>query len=345
LGAALHACLLSGCLGNVIDRSPPLQTAAGPVEENRGPRSDYHVRLPEPSGDKALAEPVQPVHAEEKSSEPPAPPEAPPVPAVPKPLPTVLIGTSAETRPAPPAEEPLVEALRLLLDKRKKDPAEALALLQRYDKPTQELLLGLLSLSARLGEGGIDRAAPEEVALIREQLNGLSTALRGRAPLTLDKLCFCRKISNFGGYDPLPSDYAFQAGAGKLPGERVRVYAEVRNFTSQARGPYYETCLSSTLEIRDAAGGLVRSWELPPQLDRSHTLRQDYFITFTFRIQPDMAPGWYVLWVQVQEDVGGGATAPRIARRSLDFRVTANGFIQDVRERRVENAPTREGEK
>jgi hypothetical protein len=346
--AALQAGLLSGCLGHLRDRDAPAQPREALVKPPPPP-SPYHVQVSEPTHrpETPPMEAIRPVRSEPAPIEPPAPPEKPSEPAELKLQPTVTVGPLPEARPAP-REEPVVEALRLLLDRKNKDPAEALALLRRYDKPTQDVLLGLLSVAARLGEGGLERAAPPEVAVMHEQLRGLADALRGRAPLLLDKLCFCRRIDNFGGFEPLPVDYAFRAGGNGLPGERARVYVEVRNFTNRPHGDTFETRLASTLEIVNAEGKLVRRWNLPAPPDRSHSPRQDYFISFTFRIQPEMGPGWYTLWVQVQEDAGtaaGGPAAPRIARRSLDFRVTADGVIRAAHERRAEPSSTREGDK
>jgi hypothetical protein len=346
--AALHAGLYSGCLSHVLDRDPPVRSGDS-LAKSPPPPSPYHAHAvePVPRTEEMPPEVIQPVRSEAAPVEPPSIPEKPPEPPPLSVQPTVTVGALPEVK-ATPRDEPVVEALRLLLDRKEKNPAEAVAVLSRYDKPTQDVLLGLLSLAARLGEGGVERAAPEEVVAIQEQLRGLADALRGRAPLLLDKLCFCRRIDNFGGYEPLPPDYAFRAGGNGLPGERARVYVEVRNFTSRPRGDAYETRLESTLEIVDAEGKVVRKWDFAPRPDRSHSPRHDYFISFTFHVQPEMAPGWYTLWIKVKEEssaTAGGPAAPRIARRSLDFRVTADGAIRAARERRAEASSTREGDK
>jgi hypothetical protein len=177
-------------------------------------------------------------------------------------------------------------------------------------------------VAAPLGEGDLGRASPQEAAVLLDRLNVLAQALRARAPLTLDKVCFCRKVWSFGAYEPLPGDYPFQAGAGDLPGERVQVYVEVRNFTSRPRGDFYETRLAGTLEILDFGGGQVALFHLPC-VDGSRTPRQDCFINFQFPVPPKVPPGQYTLRIQVRDD---GGPAPRVARPcTLDFKVTAAG--------------------
>jgi hypothetical protein len=212
-----------------------------------------------------------------------------------------------------------VAALRCVLEKR---PGEALGLLQRYDKSSQELLLALLQVAAPLGEGDLGRASPQEAAVLLDRLNALAQALRARAPFTVDKICFCRAVWSFGAYEPLPNDCQFRAGTGELPGERVLVYAEVRNFASRPRDNFYETCLAGTLEILDFHGRLVTKLDLRC-VDLSLTPRQDCFIKFQFPVPPKVPPGQYTLRVWVRNE---GGPAPRVAAPcTLDFRVTAAG--------------------
>jgi hypothetical protein len=199
---------------------------------------------------------------------------------------------------------------------------EATALLQRYGQANRDMLFTLLRLSGHVGEGELERVPPQDLALMLDQLNTLALALRLRAPLALEKVCFCRKIVTFGVYDPLGPLPEFQAETPGRPGERVQVYAEVRNFASRAQGLYFETHLAGALEIHNLQRERVYKKSMPPCVDRSRTLRQDYFVVFDFPLPP-LPAGSYTLWVQVKDVTPGpgGAVTPRIARRSLDFRV------------------------
>jgi hypothetical protein len=214
----------------------------------------------------------------------------------------------------PPDEPPLVGALRCCLDKH---PADAVSRLGCYDKTNQELLLCILSLAARLTEG---RLQPQDLVVVLEELNSMMIPLRSQAALSIEKMCFCRGIWTFGVYEPLPTDHHFR------PGERVQIYVELRNFSSRKiQHPSGEVThvveLVSSADIEDYAGNKVSREEIifhRKKPDESRTLRSDYFDNYHFFV-PDIAPGAYKLWIQV-EDVG---TRPsRKVRRSLDFYVT-----------------------
>jgi hypothetical protein len=234
--------------------------------------------------------------------------------------------------PEPAPEEPLVTALRCLLDKH---PAEALEQIRHYDKSNQDLLMHLLPLAVRLTQGSIDNASPTELSLVLDQLRGLERPLTAKASLTITKMCLCRGIvDRFGIYERLPDDYAFAAGSDNQPGERVLVYVEFRNFMTLPNNTKFETRLMSTLEIHDYQGHPVWRQDFPTPPDRSQTPRQDYFINYKFWVPQRLPPGSYTLWVQVKDVTGqSGKELPahRVARRSLDFRVTGQGTTRGPR--------------
>jgi hypothetical protein len=247
--------------------------------------------------------PVPPPTAKEAPKEPPAKPDP----------------------PKPAKDPPILAALRLALEKH---PDEARLVLEKSATPDRDLILALLRLTAGVDKGALPELPSEEVEKTLEHLEALTEHLRKRAPLSLGKVCFCRKIENFGQYDPVKSEHSFQAGCDGLPGERVQVYAEVRNFGSHPRDGYYETVLTSALEIRDAQGQPMVTMSLGTCTDRSHTPRQDYFLNFQFHVPRRLPPGLYTLWVTVKDVTPAGAGQPickRVAKRSLDFKVCPPG--------------------
>src|SRR5262245_51877822 len=133
-----------------------------------------------------------------------------------------------------------------------KPPEEPRNRPDKYDKGDRELLFALLNLTAGVGEREIEKLSPEQVGKALDHLATLSTQLRRKAPLSLDHASFCQTIEGYGRYERVPPRHEFQAGCDGRPGERVQVYAEVRNFTSRLVGDQYETALESKLEIRDA---------------------------------------------------------------------------------------------
>src|SRR5436190_2042196 len=80
-------------------------------------------------------------------------------------------------------------ALRCYMDR---SPDEAIAHLQVGDPASQELLLSLLPVVARLAEGG--KSTPRDTALVLDQLDTLVEPVRAKAALVIDKVCFCRDM-------------------------------------------------------------------------------------------------------------------------------------------------------
>jgi hypothetical protein len=317
--AWLPLCLVTGCVLSTGGRSTsvvqdPVPPAPPAAEASPSP---YGLRVTPASrsdrgGGPGVALPGTPDGALL------APPSYLPQPlplAEPSGLPGTAGFTPAATAPAPeappqivtgrsaaPAEPDLVSSLR--------------SLLQEKQPPTRALTLLL--------EGKLDQANPEDLACALRDLNQLTARLRQRVPLILDKLCYCRGVEAFGAYDPFPADHGFQAGVGGKPGERVQVYVEVRNFTSRPCNDGYETCLDSTLEIRDARN-VVWRMDFPASPDRSQTPRQDFFLAYRFHVPPRMPPGRYDLWVIVREKTGEPGHGDREARKSIPFRVDPDG--------------------
>ena len=327
----LGACCLSGCLfgggGNTPDVEKNVVGPAQPTPKDAG--SAYHAHEPPPlredkPGDAAVAQAHYPDPPPPAGSAPSVKPEITPPPA---PLPAAPEAAVMRVEKTPDPQ--LVAALRCLLEKRS---ADALELLQNYDGASRELLLTLLPLAARVGDGGLDHATPQETAALLEQLRQVETVLRPHAALTLGKVCFCRKVNGFGDCEPWPENHVFRAGVEGERGEWMQVYAEVRNFTSRPQGPTYEISLAGAVEIRDAQNRPVSRIDFPSCVKRSQTPRQDYFVNFQFYLPSPMPPGRYTLHVLVKDMLNpatGDDAAPQSATRSLDFLVGAAGDGRD----------------
>jgi predicted DNA-binding antitoxin AbrB/MazE fold protein len=322
----LGAVVLSGCLRATVQpessHSPsevPVATP-GPAETSTR-RVDLSPPKPPTDYPVSQAPPVKPEAA-------PAPPPVEPVdlrikPEVPPPAkPAELPQPQMQIQPAPPPKPDAVpvQALRSLLERRRDE--EIREQVKRYDPLTQEALLVLLGSVAQLEHtGGVEQTAPRDVAALVDRLNAIIVTLRARAQLTLDNLCFCSRIENFGKFSPL-ENVCFQ------PGEEVHVYVQVRNFATRQTAGRYETILKGKLEFYDererAKPFLV--WNDKPQCDCGRTPRHDYFVNFRFSIPQNLPPGSYTLWITVEDwtDAPSGAKEvppSRFARSSLDFRV------------------------
>jgi hypothetical protein len=223
--------------------------------------------------------------------------------------------TAAESHPdakAKPAEDPpLVQAVRCLLDKR---PAEAVAWLERYDKPSQELLMRFLALAVRLTEEGWQRCDSREASAMLAQLDRVAAPLHRRAPLRIKKMYLCSEVEGYGKYRPWPESHGF------LPGESVYVYVELQNLADEWQGKAYSFHLLTNIEIRDFNGNTGWRYSFhDPGPDISLTERHDFYHLCTFHIpkdHPRITPGLYTLYVKITDKATG-----REVDRTLDFRV------------------------
>ena len=223
------------------------------------------------------------------------------------------------------AESPLVSAFRCALQKH---PQEARQLLDGYVKDDREMLMGFMKVTAGIAAKEIAKLTPAEM----ERVEVLIARLRQRAPLSLGRVCFCRKIDGFGQFEELPASHPFQPGSEGRPGDRVYIYAELRNFASQqtADSKYEETTLSSSVRIvDDVRQREVAAVDLGPCVDRCRSRRQDYFLNAQFHVPANLPVGIYTLHLRVEDKTPGviGDRKQRIASRSLSFRVGAVGVV------------------
>jgi hypothetical protein len=228
IGAAFCLTLLPGC-----SHTAPRPAAAPAVVSSVASAK----ALSDPQATSALTQPVPPLaspyHPSRVSPEDPLitvnegkvaqaqfPLEPPHQELLPEPRPSIASSSQAptevrlvvssstgETKTKPVEDPPLVSALRCFLDKR---PADALAWLQHYDKPSQDLLLCLLPLLAQLAEGRTGTKDRREVTASLAQLNQVAAALRPLAELSIEKMCFCWTIEKYGVYRPVPHDHEFR---------------------------------------------------------------------------------------------------------------------------------------
>ena len=197
-------------------------------------------------------------------------------------------------------------------------------MLSRLSKTDREILDVLLPIVDRAVTAGLDHG-PKDVDLILKQLELLTEAMRPRASLTLNKVCFTRVINGFGDYKalelPQPDNIpSFRAGSDDQPGGYIQVYAEVRNAVSRKTGAIYETALASQVEILNSEDKVDFRMDRPAIPDWSLSPRQDYYLTIDFYVPPHMPPGLYTLKIMVR-DVADGTPGGRRAEQRFRFRI------------------------
>ncbi len=297
-----------------------------------------------PSADKAALAIKDPPQSSAEEQEPKGPPREspyhliPPPPIVKNPIPmpqapppaALFPDTPANVGPpvqqlvahhdVPPEEvSRLVSALNLFLKKR---PREATAALKGYSPQTQDYLLRVLPTLATLEKTSIERLSPEEAAELQDQLENLVQTLRSRANLVIGEMCLCERIRGYGDYDPLPAGHAFQPTRQGRPGDLVQIYLELRNFATEPRDGYYQTCLDTTIELfQDHQGKPVSVWKRSLQDGRtplrSLTPRHDCFNKYTFCV-PNVGPGEYQLTIQIKDQTTAARARPP-AHKTIRF--------------------------
>jgi hypothetical protein len=222
----------------------------------------------------------------------------------------------------PPAngdETTLVRAMKAFQANR---PDEAVDLLKRLDPANQEVILFLMPLMVRLGEGNLSTMSPDELAMLIERLQTATGMLKSKASLRIDRALFCRGVRKFADVDPYEPRHEFR------PGDMVFLYAELKNFTCEPvlhsgppnsgapRSKGFGIRLGASLELRDARNGLVWRTDLAKN-DFAQTPPQDYYHTYRFCVPDKLPPGTYTLWLTVTDK-----PTNRSIRKSIEMRIS-----------------------
>ncbi|MCI0462842.1 MAG: hypothetical protein L0Z62_38335 [Gemmataceae bacterium] len=230
------------------------------------------------------------------------------------------------TQPLPPPEPevPLVRALYYLVKGDHKGAEVALAHLERYDQPTQDVIKPVLLALADLNSKSVAQLSQEELTVLQDQLEGSLLALRARSRLVIQKMVLCEQIAGFGQYRPLPENHRFLPACKDpgRPGEMVQIYVELCNVGSVRSGQAYETLLSSKVEITDDSrrGYYQRNLKAQNRPLRSPIMCSECFHGYSFCVPP-IPPGHYTLTLTVTDH----STKPaRTVSKHMPFIVAAN---------------------
>jgi hypothetical protein len=210
----------------------------------------------------------------------------------------------------------LVQAIKAFQANR---PEEAIGCLKKLDSTNQELLMSLMPLIVRLGEGNINAMPPEETAMLIDRLQTAAGMLKSKAALGAEHVCFCRGVRKFSDVDPYEPRHEFQ------PGDMVFLYAELKNFTCEplannraVNAPAQKSFairLGATLELRDLRNALIWRTDLA-KTDFAQTPPQDYYHTYRFCVPESLPAGTYTLWLMIVDKPTG-----RTVRKPIEMRV------------------------
>ena len=302
------------------DPKPPAQTA-------EPPRPSGFAAFPTGPGEKVplhpTATPTESATPAQTTSRRTSPePEAPPSPdgihparAEPGPLPQLHAWPGE-----PPADPPVLAAIRAFADNQ---PDRGIDALKPLERPNQEFALAVIPALVRGSQLNLSAADPQDVAALVEQLQTAAARLEARAALRVDKILVCTHVGGFGRYDPWPEGQPYRCNG------LAELYVEISHLISEPtpKGDGYVTRLVSSLEIRDANGRLIEQTDpndrrLTVGVARteravlSRSPLQDFYMVY--RIPVPAQPGVYTVTVEIRSPGGSG----RVVRsKPVEFRV------------------------
>lgn len=136
--------------------------------------------------------------------------------------------------------------------------------------------------------------APGRTAEAKQVLAEAASQLGELAPLVVRNLAFCTRVHSYGCFEAFAS-YEF------VPEQRVLLYAEVDNFTSESTARGYHTSLKSSYQIFDARGQRVADEELALTEEICQNRRRDFFIVYDFHLPRRIYPGKHTLRLTIED--------------------------------------------
>ncbi|MFH1419625.1 MAG: hypothetical protein ABII12_15220 [Planctomycetota bacterium] len=188
---------------------------------------------------------------------------------------------------------------------------KALALSDDIDADKQEILQAQIrALMAARVVTGRDPAIGANQLL--EPIENLHNIVRTRADLQVSRVALCRAVDAFGLYDPIePAEFP----AGRAID--VLLYIEVDNYRSDKMpSGFYRTLLTVRPSLLNKSGDELWNAKYENIEDLSRRQRRDFFLTIPEKIPASLAPGEYVLKVEV-EDVLAGKINSNVAKFKL----------------------------
>lgn len=161
----------------------------------------------------------------------------------------------------------------------------------------------------------VQKASKPNLSKENQQPNHLATTLlatevtpAGEERFQFTKLVLCKKVEGFGKYDPAGPGYKFSPGSKGFPGERVLVYAEMKDPPRYTAQDIYRTKLSGEVEIlRQSDQSVVCKLGFPGREDSSRTDRKDHHLVYSFHVPPSLPPGTYKLRVNARDCLENGS--------------------------------------
>jgi len=254
--------------------------------------------------------------AETKPEPEPAPQvaaEETPAPAPEPPAPTGLEIQATITPPVeptpPPAPEAVTPPAQAPTDEPRSDPAvrpasaevEVDPAREEIDEDTIPPLPGFVTDEEPPTPAMATEPTPEAPAVVEAPDSPPMNKEEMAAGLTIDAVRLCRKILDFGSYEPL-KDRTLR------PGRSALVYCELGGLEYRPEGDEFVAKVATRVELVRPADG-EKVWEVADSaVDRRPARRRDVYVGTMVTLPDSVAPGEYTLRLH-QADATSGSTA------------------------------------
>lgn len=137
------------------------------------------------------------------------------------------------------------------------------------------------------------------------------------ASLRVRNITFVDKVDGFGAYEPSKVT-TFR------PGQKVMLYAEVENFTSNASEAGFATSLGTSFKVLNESGRLVDGKQFPDVQDQCRNRRRDFHMQYELALPERIYAGPYEIELTITDHNSGKLGQATISFEIVDDAPAAN---------------------
>lgn len=222
---------------------------------------------------------------------------------------TALKADLREGRTSEPNARLNAEATLKILSLIEGDMDAALAPIEGLQPHEQEYMRHQLQAIHDAFDPAGNPVAARRWTLALQSLRKAQAHLAAVSNLEVQNVALCTEVDSFGIVTKFP-EYKFQAD------QKLLLYCELDNFTSEAVKKGFETQLQGNYEILDSNGQRIADQLLPLDVHVCPVQRRDYFIAYLIYTPVDIKPGKYQLRLTM-EDLKGR----KFGQSTIDFQI------------------------
>jgi hypothetical protein len=236
---------------------------------------------------------------------------------------TAVAPGSPPVVPTAPAQR--TAAPILVLDSTESSPSVTATVINPIDSPTQPPIPNVANVAMGEAAGigaeiqpktssvaGAEFAGPsrETLGALRDDTQPTASIVPPVAdpvdPLSVGKLCLCRKVVGFGSYEPLTESRV-------KAGQQILLYCEMTGMQYEANDASFVSRLSSKIEIGSVENSVFQwTHDFGRKEDVCASRRHDFFANYKFSIPAGLQPGAYRLRLTQTDLIANRSTAAEI---------------------------------